>query len=139
MIKEVAATSIDPENPTETLKPFLESLGGQPLFVFFVASDDPATGQPWCPDVRAAIDPVHKAFENDPNELNFMTIRVGVKEAWKIPTNVFRTVWGLQAIPTLARYSLVTVDGEKFPSVRMLVEAECLDQAKLGGLISAEE
>ncbi|KAK6331171.1 hypothetical protein TWF696_003238 [Orbilia brochopaga] len=138
MIKDISTSSINPENLEETLKPFLESLEGKPLFLFFIASDDPATNQPWCPDVRAALGPVRKAFDEDAREHNFATIRVGVKEEWRNPTNVFRTQWKLQAIPTLARYSLITVDEQKFPSVRMLVEAECLDLAKLHGLMAEE-
>ncbi|KAJ6258366.1 hypothetical protein Dda_6406 [Drechslerella dactyloides] len=138
MIKEVASNRIDAASPTETLQPLLETLGGEPLFIFFIASDDPVTNQPWCPDVRAAIAPVQKAFSEDQREHNFATIRIA-KEEWKNPTNKFRLQWGLQAIPTLARYSLMTVDGESFPSIRMLVEAECLDEVKLSGLMAAEE
>lgn len=38
-----------PENKTE-------------IFIAFIASDDPATGQPWCPDVRASLPHIKSAF-----------------------------------------------------------------------------
>ena len=32
------------------------------LFLAFIASSDPTTGRPWCPDVRAALPPLKAAF-----------------------------------------------------------------------------
>jgi hypothetical protein len=35
------------------------------LFLAFIASNDPATGQSWCPDVRAAMPVLQKTFSSD--------------------------------------------------------------------------
>jgi hypothetical protein len=37
---------------------------GRKLFVCFVSSTDPSTKQPWCPDVRAALPRLDKAFSS---------------------------------------------------------------------------
>jgi hypothetical protein len=34
------------------------------LFVCFISSTDPSTKQPWCPDVRAALPQLEKAFSS---------------------------------------------------------------------------
>ncbi|KAF3917218.1 hypothetical protein ABW20_dc0108209 [Dactylellina cionopaga] len=139
MINTITDSSIDLQNPAEgTLQSYLETLGAAPLFVLFVASEDPVTNQPWCPDVRAAVPVVHNAFEADGKVHNLLTVKVGSKLEWREPKNAFRVHWGLQAIPTMSKYSLMEVEGNKFVAVRMLVEAECLDVSKLMGLINEE-
>jgi len=35
------------------------------LFVCFISSTDPATKQPWCPDVRAALPRLDAAFSSE--------------------------------------------------------------------------
>lgn len=35
------------------------------LFIAFIASNDTVTGQPWCPDVRAALPHIRTAFTAD--------------------------------------------------------------------------
>jgi hypothetical protein len=35
------------------------------LFLAFISSPDPATNQPWCPDVRAAMPCIEAAFSGD--------------------------------------------------------------------------
>lgn len=34
-----------------------------PFFIAFLASKDPATKQPWCPDVRAALPTLEASFQ----------------------------------------------------------------------------
>lgn len=53
-------------------------------------------------------------------------------QRWRVPTNVFRTIWGVHNVPTLVRYE--RVDGEIKETGR-LVEGEILDQGKLKALI----
>lgn len=35
------------------------------FFIVFVSSNDPATKQPWCPDVRAALPCIDAAFSSE--------------------------------------------------------------------------
>lgn len=54
-----------------------------PLYVAFIASDDPATGRPWCPDVRAALPSLKAAFSGKRNpEVAF--VAVGQKPRWVV-------------------------------------------------------
>jgi hypothetical protein len=48
------------------------------FFVCFIASIDPATGQPWCSDVRAAL-PVLEAVFRKEEQLELRYIYVGQK------------------------------------------------------------
>lgn len=38
---------------------------GSAFFIAFIASKDPTTGQPWCPDVAAALPKLEAAFSSD--------------------------------------------------------------------------
>jgi hypothetical protein len=122
-------------------------------FLNFIASISPETNQPWCSDVRAALPVVGVAFsgENAP-EVGF--VHVGQKPEyvkapsvsslcliwpftymicrWKDMSNVHRTRWNVNAVPTLVRYQ--RVDGEVKETGR-LVEGELLDQKKLKELV----
>ncbi|KAJ5217267.1 DUF953 domain protein [Penicillium chermesinum] len=96
------------------------------LFIAFVSSDDPATGQPWCPDVRAALPHIKAAFaaeETPPVGL----VTVGQKPEWKDPDNLYRKTWNVSGIPTLARYQ--RVNGEVTETGKV-TEVEILDSAK---------
>ncbi|KAJ6171121.1 hypothetical protein N7470_000188 [Penicillium chermesinum] len=85
------------------------------LFIAFVSSDDPATGQPWCPDVRAALPHIKAAFAAEETPL------------WKDPDNLYRKTWNVSGIPTLARYQ--RVNGEVTETGKV-TEVEILDSAK---------
>jgi hypothetical protein len=52
---------------------------------------------------------------------------------WKALDNVYRKVWGVNAIPTLIRYQ--RVDGEVTETGR-LVEAEVIDEKKFLSFVS---
>ncbi|KAH8694175.1 hypothetical protein BGW36DRAFT_430195 [Talaromyces proteolyticus] len=102
------------------------------FFISFHASVDANTGKPWCPDVVAALPPLTAAFSvNDAPQVAF--VEVGQRPEWRDPSNVFRTKWNVNSVPTLARYE--RVDG-KVKEVGRLVESEILDQKKLKKLIT---
>ncbi|KAK6360851.1 hypothetical protein TWF730_006967 [Orbilia blumenaviensis] len=132
MITPIPPTEPLTSSPTTSLHPFLASLDNDsPLYIFFTASADPTTSQPWCPDVRAAIPVFNSVFESHPSELKVMVVEVGGRDAWKDADNLYKREWGITAIPTLAKYSIVDVDGTSIVAVRMLVENECGDVEKL--------
>ncbi|KNG83163.1 hypothetical protein ANOM_007932 [Aspergillus nomiae NRRL 13137] len=102
-------------------------------FIVFVTSDDPVTGQSWCPDVRAAW-PVLEATFSGPNTPALRVVEVGQKPEWKDLQNIYRTNWKIPCIPALVRYE--RVNGETVETGK-LVEGEILDKEKLGNLIGA--
>ncbi|KAK7934638.1 hypothetical protein PG985_000133 [Apiospora marii] len=78
----------------------------KPVFLLFIASKDPATGQSWCPDVRASLPHIEAAFSaDDAPTVGF--VEVGQRPEWRERTNVFRTKWNVNNVPTLARFELV--------------------------------
>ncbi|KAK6836903.1 hypothetical protein PG990_014366 [Apiospora arundinis] len=78
----------------------------KPVFLLFIASKDPATGQSWCPDVRASLPHIEAAFAaNDAPTVAF--VEVGQKPEWRERNNVFRTKWNVNNVPTLARFEQV--------------------------------
>ncbi|KAF7596085.1 hypothetical protein BBP40_003347 [Aspergillus hancockii] len=95
--------------------------------IVFVTSDDPATGQSWCPDVRAAW-PILEATFSPANAPELTIVEVGQKSEWKDLQNVYRTTWKIPCIPTLVRYE--RVNGETVETAK-LVEGEILDKKKL--------
>ncbi|KAH8763093.1 hypothetical protein F5883DRAFT_498583 [Diaporthe sp. PMI_573] len=102
-----------------------------PFFITFTTSDLPETGQSWCPDVRAALPHLKTAFgaQGSPD---MAFVEVGQRPEWRVPTNVFRTIWNVHNVPTLVRYE--RVDGEVKETGR-LVEGEILDKGRLKGLV----
>ncbi|KAF3934441.1 hypothetical protein ABW19_dt0200184 [Dactylella cylindrospora] len=148
MIKDIKSTINESGIDLSSASGMLEALQtvGKPIFVLFIASNDPATGQPWCPDVRAALPVIERVFEEDDEEKLWYVVEVGVKEVWKqpLPVNEIKKAWGIGNIPTLARYDLVNVDkpdGEgqlaRFTR-KFLVEEECEDEELLRGLRDGE-
>lgn len=122
------------------------------LFVCFISSTDPSTKQPWCPDVRAALPRLEKAFSSqDAPRLAYVhvgqkpecvffpydcglwlrarAILTGIR--WKEMNNICRKAWGICALPTLVRYQ--RIDGAVTATGR-LVEGEIMDDKKLFGL-----
>ena len=106
----------------ETALAGLTQAAGGALFLFF-GSEDPETGQSWCPDCVTA-DPVLR--------LSCLTLRpdltvhecpVGARSAWKnVPDHPYRVHpdWRLQRIPTLIRFEGGCERGR-------LVEGDCAD------------
>ncbi|KAK1541976.1 hypothetical protein CPAR01_05363 [Colletotrichum paranaense] len=102
-----------------------------PFFITFTTSDHPDTGESWCPDVRAALPRIIAAFSpSSAPEMAF--VEVGQRPEWRVPTNVFRTKWNVNNVPTIVRFELS--DGELKETAR-LVEGEILDEKQLRGLI----
>ncbi|KAK1488367.1 hypothetical protein CABS01_01997 [Colletotrichum abscissum] len=102
-----------------------------PFFITFTTSDHPDTGESWCPDVRAALPRIIAAFSpSSAPEMAF--VEVGQRPEWRVPTNVFRTKWNVNNVPTIVRFELS--DGELKETAR-LVEGEILDEKRLRGLI----
>nr|ACG47569.1 thioredoxin-like protein 5 [Zea mays] len=104
-----------------------------PFFIAFLASRDPSTGRPWCPDVIAALPYLEATFsaEGSPRAA---FIEVGQRPEWRDPRNVYRAKWNVNNTPTLARYE--RVDG-KVKEVGRLVEAEILDSKRLKNFITS--
>ncbi|KAH8881695.1 thioredoxin-like protein 5 [Thozetella sp. PMI_491] len=97
------------------------------FFIAYVASADPATGQPWCPDVRVALPLITTIFSAE-DAPEAALVRVGQKPEWKDPNNFYRTNWDVQFIPTLVRYQ--TVDGQ-VKEVARLDGDDILDENKI--------
>ncbi|KAK4498838.1 hypothetical protein PRZ48_009348 [Zasmidium cellare] len=109
----------------------LQVTSGSPLFIAFLASKDPVTKKPWCPDVVAAL-PILEATFQGGKQPTVAFVDVGQRPEWKDPKNVFRTKWNVHNTPTLARYEKV---GDEVKEVGRLVESEILDQERLQKLI----
>ncbi|KAF9697601.1 hypothetical protein EKO04_004274 [Ascochyta lentis] len=102
------------------------------LFLCFISSTDPATKQSWCPDVRAALPRLERAFgPEDAPKLAY--VHVGQRPEWKDLENVYRTKWDVKAVPQLVRYQRVD---EEVKETGRLVEAEVIDEKKLLTLVS---
>ncbi|PYH75098.1 thioredoxin-like protein [Aspergillus vadensis CBS 113365] len=111
----------------------LEVSANKKLFLAFVSSADPATGQAWCPDVRAAWPKIEEAFSGQDGP-QVGVVEVGQNPEWKDPQNAYRTRWNVNNIPALVRYE--SVNGEVVETGR-LVEGEILDQEKLNEFIGS--
>ncbi|OJK03625.1 hypothetical protein ASPACDRAFT_1852560 [Aspergillus aculeatus ATCC 16872] len=107
------------------------SSSAAPFFLAFVTSPDPATGQSWCPDVRAAW-PVLDAAFSAAEAPHLAVVEVGQKPEWKDLENVYRTTWKVPCIPTVIRYEVV--EGKTVETGR-LAEGEILEKGRLEGLI----
>ncbi|KAI0470571.1 hypothetical protein GGR56DRAFT_678459 [Xylariaceae sp. FL0804] len=106
---------------------------GDKLFLVFISSDDELTGQPWCPDVRAALPNLERTFDAGGNKLSLGVVPVGQKAEWRDPANVFRTVWNVNCIPTLVRYERVA---GKVAETGRLSEGELLDGERLSAFVT---
>ncbi|KAL4958107.1 hypothetical protein BDW69DRAFT_154660 [Aspergillus filifer] len=105
-----------------------------PFFLSFLASTDPNTGKPWCPDVEAALPRLNEIF-SDSRGRSCGYVYVGQKDAWKDHSNVFRTKWGVRCVPTLVRYEVV---GGEVREIGRLEEGEILDLERLKGFVFGE-
>jgi hypothetical protein len=74
------STIVAPLSPTHLNIPI-----NKPLFIAFIASADPITKEPWCPDVRKILPILQATFSpSDAPTLGF--IEVGQKTEYVIPT-----------------------------------------------------
>ncbi|KAJ4371873.1 hypothetical protein N0V86_008427 [Didymella sp. IMI 355093] len=103
------------------------------VYLAFISGTDPVTNQSWCPDVRAALPRLQKAFSSE-DAPQLLFVHVGQKPEWKDLGNVYRTKWEVKAVPQLVRYE--RVDGE-IKATGKLVENEVNDDEKLAEFVSA--
>jgi hypothetical protein len=123
------------------------------FFIAFLASKDPQTKKPWCPDVVAALPTLESTFTGGkkpqaafvevgqrPEYFTF-SARIIVNIHWPLhflrwrdQKNVFRTTWNVNNVPALVKYE--RVDGMT-KEVGRLIEGEILDGEKLAGLVDA--
>ncbi|KFA50655.1 hypothetical protein S40293_04905 [Stachybotrys chartarum IBT 40293] len=108
------------------------SLPQNTFFIIFNASKDPATGQPWCPDVRAALPHLQTAFAAADSP-QAAIVEVGQKPEWQDPKNAFRANWNINSVPTLVRYQSA---GGQAKETGRLVEGEILDAQSLKAFVS---
>ncbi|RYP06131.1 hypothetical protein DL764_003353 [Monosporascus ibericus] len=103
---------------------------GDSIYVFFVVDNDASTGKPWCPDVREALPVVEKYF-GQRGDLEVAVVSVGSRSVWRDPGNIWRTSWGLRAVPTLVKYTSTGEEGDGVVQSQ-LVEEETKHEDKLG-------
>ncbi|GAB7334900.1 hypothetical protein MBLNU13_g06790t1 [Cladosporium sp. NU13] len=101
------------------------------FFIAFLASKDPQTNKPWCPDVVAALPTLESTFTGA-NKPQAAFVEVGQRPEWKDPKNAFRTEWKVNNVPALLRFEK-TSEGVK--EVGRLIEGEILDQERLEKLL----
>ncbi|KAF1351511.1 hypothetical protein EJ07DRAFT_138035 [Lizonia empirigonia] len=124
-----------PLPPTPQHLPLASPSPSTTLFLAFLASPDPATQQSWCPDVRAALPHLQRVFGGlEAPVLGY--VEVGLKDEWRDPRNVCRTVWGVRAVPTVVGFRRV---GGAAREVGRLVEGECADEGKVRAFVAACE
>ncbi|KAI5365368.1 putative Thioredoxin domain-containing protein [Septoria linicola] len=105
---------------------------GSAFFIAFLASKDPNTKKPWCPDVVAALPTLEATFKGEKKPAAAF-VEVGQRPEWKEAKNVFRTKWNVHNVPTLVRYEKLGSDAKE---VGRLIEGEILDESRLQELIS---
>jgi hypothetical protein len=127
------------------------------FFIAFIASKDPQTKKPWCPDVVAALPTLESTFTGAKkpqaafvevgqrpewvlyplSQNRVLTFEISFADMfcrWRDQKNVFRTTWNVNNVPALVRYE--RVDGVT-KEVGRLIEGEILDGEKLAGLVGA--
>jgi len=122
---------------------------GDSTYILFIVDNDAATGQPWCPDVRAALPVVEKYFAQHP-DLSISAASVGSRVEyvsslfhlpqhlilthvcmWRDPANKkWKTTWGIRAVPTLVKYTRAEESEEGILQAQ-LVELDAADEEKL--------
>ncbi|KAJ6024625.1 hypothetical protein N7540_005422 [Penicillium herquei] len=110
----------------------LPEISNAKFFIAFVSSDDPVTGQPWCPDVRAALPHIDAAFSAE-TAPTVAIVPVGQKPEWRDPKNIYRTNWNIQNVPALVRFERVE---NEISATGKLIEGEILDKAKLASFLA---
>ncbi|QKX61770.1 uncharacterized protein TRUGW13939_08926 [Talaromyces rugulosus] len=122
--------TLPPSQDALTLPPDSNSA----FFIAFLASRDPSTGQPWCPDVRASLPHLTAAFSGD-TAPQVAFVDVGQRDEWKNPSNIYRTDWKVSGVPTLVRYE--RVDG-RVKDVGRISEVEILDKKQFSTFIKSQ-
>ena len=112
-------------------------LGLPAPFVIFTSGDDPATGQPWCPDCARAVPAVVAAAAAA--GVTLLVVDVGARPAWKAPEHPLRTQAGLQlrCIPTLLAWD-ARAGGPAAGGARLDKALEAAPDAAAVALLAAE-
>lgn len=81
---------------------------GTVTYLVFFSAKDPQTGQPWCPDCRAALPSIEEMFKENSN-LDALLLDV-TRQEWKDETNLheFRTRYDVQSVPTIVKWQNVS-------------------------------
>ncbi|TEA17699.1 Thioredoxin domain-containing protein [Colletotrichum sidae] len=109
---------------------------GSAFFITFTTSNLPETGESWCPDVRAALPHLNATFSADgAPEMAF--VEVGQRPEWKVPTNVYRTTWNINNVPTLVRFE--RAGGVTKETGRLVEDPTDLDVIQAPSIIHAGE
>ncbi|CZT17468.1 related to Thioredoxin domain-containing protein C21C3.12c [Ramularia collo-cygni] len=103
------------------------------FFIAFLASVDPQTRRPWCPDVVAALPTLEASFTGAKKPVAAF-VDVGSRLEWKDQKNVFRVGWNVNSVPALVRFEKSSEGGIR--EVGRLLEGEILDEERLGKLLS---
>lgn len=129
----------------EAFQAYLDAFAGdrRRLVVLFTADKNPDAVCPlprrgakpppesWCDDCNQAYevldDRVERQLAADAG-FRFLTVFVGDRPSWKDPANRFRTQHAITSIPTLRNLG----------SQRSISEADCLDQAQIDRVLSAD-
>ncbi|KAF9290091.1 Thioredoxin domain-containing protein 17 [Mortierella alpina] len=110
------------ESLHEVVAKTVEENKGKDIFLYYYASNDPATGKSWCPDCVRAGPIVEKKFSELDNVV-LVDVPVGDRPTWKDLNHPYRhdEVIKISAVPTLVHWA----------SKSKLVENDCEDVAKL--------
>ncbi|KAM0723077.1 hypothetical protein Q7P37_001277 [Cladosporium fusiforme] len=104
----------------------LEIPANSAFFIAFLASKDPTTQRPWCPDVVAALPTLEATFQGG-NAPTVAFVEVGQRPEWKDSKNVFRTNWNVNNVPALVRFEKA---GDTVKEIGRLIEGEILDEER---------
>ncbi|KAF3917178.1 hypothetical protein ABW20_dc0103636 [Dactylellina cionopaga] len=137
MIKDARNLFVDPKIQLSAPKHMLTLLKTkQPLFVFFIPgggffpdTDDDDDDDP--KEMDDIICNVLDSLQDDVETHCLAVLMVGDRHEWESPTNEVKCKWGIDTLPTLARFELVNIKGEEFYTCRKLIGGECGDEHKV--------
>ncbi|KAF8978097.1 ribosomal 40S subunit protein S24B [Entomortierella lignicola] len=113
----------------EVVNKAVEENKGKDVFVYFYASNDPATGKSWCPDCVKSEPIIEERFSKLDNVV-FVDAPVGDRPTWKDPNHPYRhdKVVKIQFVPTLVHWntadSTATIRTRKFLTNRLLARKQ---------------
>ncbi|ORY46771.1 DUF953-domain-containing protein [Rhizoclosmatium globosum] len=98
--------------------------GSGRVFAVLFASEDPATGESWCPDCRVS-DPLIKKAISKVADSTLLLVPTGDRPTWRNPEHPYRKHENLKVtnVPTLYEF------GKDGKVIKKLVEAEITEQS----------
>ncbi len=120
------------ENDVESALESQQQASARGYFLFF-GSDDPETGESWCPDCVTADPLIRAVVTREDPEAVLHECPVGLRSAWKgVENHSYKVhpVWRLERIPTLILLEAGIERGR-------LVEADCADEAAIAAFVKA--